>query len=149
MTLPGPTLFFVVLVSLFVRVYSSGEYLESALPVWTKEIGQISKGNGAFISPNGKVLVIISKDASAKGFDPITGNELWSYTPNGTSTSVVQSYGGAFFSEFASQSYLLYSVVENAIFPEHATRYERYQKSNRQEGSMHTNQSDTLLLLVN
>ena len=54
----------VVLLTWMKLVISNGEYLSAAIPVWTKEVGQISKGNGAFISPNGKLLIVVAKDAT-------------------------------------------------------------------------------------
>ena len=111
----------VVLLTWMKLVISNGEYLSAAIPVWTKEVGQISKGNGAFMSPNGKLLIVVAKDAIVVGFEPKTGTELWKYTPE--ASTIAQSLGGAFFSEYNQQAYVLFSVVENAIFPEIATRY--------------------------
>jgi hypothetical protein len=97
---------------------TTGDYLDKPVLLWTKGIGQVESGNGAFISPDGSLLVVVGADTSIRGIDPKTGEELWSKFNTDTSA---KSFGGAFFSEYLSTPYVMYSVAYNAIL-DSATR---------------------------
>jgi outer membrane protein assembly factor BamB len=101
---------------------ASGDYLDGdAVNVtWTATIGQVNKGNGAFMSPSGQVLVLVRQDAVVQAFQPKTGVELWTYTPADPGTS--NCFGGATFSSFDGQEYVLFSVTTNAIYVTNTAR---------------------------
>jgi hypothetical protein len=90
-------------------------------PLWTQAIGQVDKGNGAFLSPNGRLLVVVSSDATVRSFDPLTGDPGWMFAP--PSPELSSSFGGAFFCNHLGESYILISVVTNAIYADLAKRY--------------------------
>lgn len=88
---------------------------------WNASIGQVNPGNGAFMSPSGKVLVVVQKDAIVYAFHPKTGTKLWTYTP--ADVSISSAHGGVFFSSYKGQDYILYSITSNANFPSETKRY--------------------------
>lgn len=97
-------------------------YLDIGTVAWEKGIGQVDRGNGVFISPNGLLLVVVRKDAVVNAFNPRNGAELWTYTPEDMARA--SSFGGAFFSTTSTgQDYVMVTVTMDAIFPYQATRY--------------------------
>jgi outer membrane protein assembly factor BamB len=95
--------------------YHSGDRVQVAWQVSTSPVG---KGNGAFLSPRGDVLVAVSSDGLVRALDPQNGEALWTYpsTPGTTSSS------GAFFSPNAPIPYVAYCITSGG-----ATRYVRMQ----------------------
>jgi PQQ enzyme repeat len=79
--------------------YHSGDQVQVAWQVSTSPVG---KGNGAFLSPRGDALVVLSSDGQVRALDPEDGELLWSYpsTPGATSSS------GVFFSPNAPIPYV-------------------------------------------
>jgi hypothetical protein len=96
------------------------QYLTPTAPLWQQGISQIDQGNGVFLSPDGKLLVVVSRDATVRSFNPVTGDPGWTFTPTDAEKS--NSFGGASFCNFNGQPYVLISVTTNAIFADLATR---------------------------
>jgi outer membrane protein assembly factor BamB len=99
------------------------EYFDgSAITVaWEAATGQVDRGNGAFMSPSGTALIVVRVDGIVQAFHPKTGTEVWMYSP--PDPTISKSFGGAFFSSYGGQDYILYSVTTNANVPSEATRY--------------------------
>lgn len=83
-------------------------YLTTATPAWTGTASPVGYGNGVYISPDGALAVVISRDASVKAFDSFDGTVVWTTE---APTTAAQSFGGASFCYGASQ-YILYSYVD-------------------------------------
>ena len=80
----------------------------SVVAAWTGTASPVEEGNGVYISPDGALAVVVSKDASVKAFNSLDGTVLWTVAPPSTTA---QSFGGAFFCYGASQ-YIYYSYVD-------------------------------------
>jgi hypothetical protein len=95
------------------------DYLDEPVLLWTSGIGQVGPGNGAFISPDGQLLVLVASDTSIRGINPKTGVELWVNSDAGA-----VAVGGAFFAEYLNTNtpYVIYAVVYDAELPA-AVRY--------------------------
>ena len=78
-------------------------------PVWTADVSPVEQGNGVYISPDGAIAVVVSKDASVEAFDSFDGTNLWTVK---APTSTAKSFGGAFFCYGAESPYILYSYVD-------------------------------------
>jgi WD40 repeat protein len=77
---------------------------------WTGSASPVGPGNGAFTSPDGSIVVVTSKDGSAKAFDTTSGTEAWTFTPpSATATST----SGVFFSYSAANPYLCFSYTDS------------------------------------
>ena len=70
---------------------------------WTATGSAVGEGNGAFMSPDGQTLAVISRDCSVVAYDPTSGTAKWTHTPTGT----VECPGGLWF----VGSYMAYSAV--------------------------------------
>jgi outer membrane protein assembly factor BamB len=87
--------------------YIAGDQI---MPDWTGSASPVGPGNGAFTSPDGSIVVVTSKDGSAKAFDTTSGTEAWTFTPpSATATST----SGVFFSYSAANPYLCFSYVDS------------------------------------
>ena len=74
---------------------------------WKEFTGGVDAGNGVFLSPDGNMAVVVSRDAFVRAFDAATGAQMWSFSPTGISTST----SGAFFSLNGTTPYIAISVV--------------------------------------
>lgn len=83
----------------------------SITPAWTGTASAVLLGNGVYISPDGALAVVVSRDASVKAFSSLDGTEIWTAA---APTATAQSFGGAFFCYGASQ-YIIYSYVDANI----------------------------------
>ena len=81
---------------------------EITAAVWTNQAQPVEQGNGVYISPDGALAVVVSRDASVKAINSINGEDVWTIQPP---TATAQSFGGAFF---CSSQYILYSYVDTA-----------------------------------
>ena len=70
---------------------------------WNAQGSAVGQGNGAFMSPDGQTLAVISRDCSVVAYDPASGTSKWTHTPTGT----VECLGGLWF----AGSYVAYSAV--------------------------------------
>jgi prepilin signal peptidase PulO-like enzyme (type II secretory pathway) len=91
---------------------------DSVTAAWTGTASPVEVGNGVYISPDGALAVVVSKDASVKAFNSLDGTVLWTA---GAPSATAQSFGGAFFCYGASQN-IIYSYVETST----NVRYEIY-----------------------
>jgi outer membrane protein assembly factor BamB len=82
----------------------SGDEVQVAWQIFTNAVG---KGNGAFLSPRGDALVVVSSNGVVRALNPEDGVALWSFpsTPGATSSS------GAFFNTNADTPYVAYCVT--------------------------------------
>jgi outer membrane protein assembly factor BamB len=82
----------------------SGDEVQVAWQIFTNAVG---KGNGAFMSPRGDALVVVSSNGVVRALNPEDGEALWSFpsTPGATSSS------GAFFNTNADTPYVAYCVT--------------------------------------
>jgi hypothetical protein len=83
----------------------------SIAPAWTGTASPVEAGNGVYLSPDGALAVVVSKDASVKAFNSLDGSVIWTAT---APTTTAQSFGGAFFCYGATQN-ILYSYVDANI----------------------------------
>jgi hypothetical protein len=85
--------------------------VDQIVPRWTASVAPVGPGNGAFLSPDGAMVVVLSNDASVQAFAIESGAELWTVpAPSATATST----SGIFFSDdSASYSYLCFSYVDS------------------------------------
>ena len=81
---------------------------EITAPIWTSQASPVGRGNGVYISPDGALAVVVSRDASVKAINSIDGADVWTAA---APSSTAQSFGGAFF---CSSQYILYSYVDTA-----------------------------------
>ena len=81
---------------------------EITAAVWTNQAQPVEQGNGVYISPDGALAVVVSRDASVKAINSINGEDVWTVQ---APTATAQSFGGAFF---CSSQYILYSYVDTA-----------------------------------
>lgn len=84
-------------------------YLETPVIAWTGVASPVDVGNGVYISPDGALAVVVSKDASVVAFNSIDGTTVWNVA---APTSTAQSFGGAFF---CAAQYILYSYVDAGV----------------------------------
>ena len=77
-------------------------------PAWTSRAQPVEQGNGVYISPDGAIAVVVSRDASVKAINSINGEDVWTAQ---APTATAKSFGGAFF---CSSQYILYSYVDTA-----------------------------------
>jgi outer membrane protein assembly factor BamB len=82
----------------------SGDKVQLAWQVFTNPVG---KGNGAFMSPRGDTLVVVSSNGVVRALNPEDGEALWSFP----STPGVTSSSGAFFSPNAPVPYVAYCIT--------------------------------------
>lgn len=83
-------------------------YLTNVTKVWEESTSSVQQGNGVFLSPNGDTAVVVSRDATVRAFDILTGNVTWTFPPP---TSNSESFSGAFFITNSTTPYIAYSVV--------------------------------------
>jgi outer membrane protein assembly factor BamB len=81
---------------------------------WRAEFAPVGQRNGVFMSPDGEVLVGISMTAIVSAFDPLTGTQLWTFTPAPLSGATTTSASGITFNGVADPSYLVFSVTDDA-----------------------------------
>jgi hypothetical protein len=114
---PAPTLTPTMTASGEGAYYSTADQVRIA---WTAQAYDVSSGNGVFLSPDGNVLVVVSYDGSVRGFNPRDGAEKWKYSPDVLQDT--SSFGGAFFSNYQGQPYVLYSLVTFAAIDDQPMR---------------------------
>jgi hypothetical protein len=67
---------------------------EITAPIWTTQASPVGQGNGVYISLDGALAVVVSRDASVKAINSIDGTDVWTAA---VPSSTAQSFGGAFF----------------------------------------------------
>jgi hypothetical protein len=72
------------------------------------------EGNGLYMSPDGRLLVSTSVDATIRAFHPETGDVLWTYKPNSLGFPI-RCFGGVTFNLQASRPYLVFSIADAAV----------------------------------
>jgi outer membrane protein assembly factor BamB len=82
----------------------SGDQVQVAWQVFTNPVG---KGNGAFMSPRGDTLVVVSSNGVVRALNAADGEALWSFP----STPGVTSSSGAFFNTNAPVPYVAYCIT--------------------------------------
>jgi hypothetical protein len=106
-TIPVNILLLLALVSV---AHAQINYLSNATLVWQKFSSPVLQGNGVFLSPAGDLAVVVSRDATVRAFDPLTGKVAWVFTPSKKNLAAVESFSGAFFSTGVTTPYIAYSV---------------------------------------
>jgi outer membrane protein assembly factor BamB len=105
------TLLLLATISVSVNGQSPVQY-QDPQEAWRVPFMSMGKGNGVFISPNGKVLVAISQNADVSALDALSGEQLWTYTPNLASGAILTSSSGITFNQDAKTPYLVFSVTD-------------------------------------
>ena len=80
--------------------FTSADMLQEA---WTATGTTVGAGNGAFMSPDGLTLAVISRDCTVTAYEPTTGTTKWTNAP----TDIVECLGGLWF----AGPYIAYSAV--------------------------------------
>ena len=112
--------FLVIFVTCFVFNTAQLIYLDEPELLWSGSTTEdadkrgVRKGNGIFASPDGKMIVSTSFDATVRAFDPSTGEVLWTYTPNSLGFPF-SCFSGVTFSYEGSRPYLVYAIADAAI----------------------------------
>lgn len=94
--------------------------LDAPVQAWTTQLlpdvdlgsVEILKGNGVYMSPDGKTALVTTVGATVYAINAYTGDQLWVYqAPPVDSTSVVRSRSRATVSP--TEDYIAISVVDN------------------------------------
>jgi len=94
------------------------DYALNPRQLWTATASEVGENNGAFISPDGSLVVVTSSDATIRGYDAETGASLFTTQPNSLGFPV-NNYGGVTFSP--SRDFFVFAVVDGAPNPELTT----------------------------
>lgn len=87
-------------------------YLDTYTPLWTATTSPVSNiGNGAFLSPDGTMAVVISSDTTVTAYSISDGTQKWTYKSPVTGAV---TYGGVFFCYTATVPYIVLSFVSSA-----------------------------------
>jgi outer membrane protein assembly factor BamB len=93
------------------------EYLDDPVLLWTNftsnNLFGLGEGNGIFMSPDGKMLVSTSVDATVRAFDPLTGTIIWTYKPDSVGFPI-RCFGGLTFNYQAANPYMVYAIADAA-----------------------------------
>ena len=84
-------------------------YLDTPVIAWTGVASPVDVGNGVYMSPDGALAVVVSRDATVVAFNSIDGTIVWSVL---APTATAQSFGGAFF---CASQYIIYSYVDSGV----------------------------------
>lgn len=89
--------------------------------IWRVQFSPIGPGNGAFLSKDEDMLVVVAATGRVRAYDPMTSNVLWTFTPP-LDPNTVSCKSGVKFVETLTDTYLAYAVTQDT--GENITRYE-------------------------
>lgn len=95
------------------------EYFDEPMLLWENVTTDsasglgVQAGNGLYMSPDNDMLVSTSADGTVRAFDPLSGEILWTYTPESFGLPV-QCFGGVTFSVNGPRPYIVYAVADGA-----------------------------------
>jgi hypothetical protein len=111
-----------LLVVLGVSQAGAQDLLASPVEYWTNQIlpnnpansPAVLKGNGVFLTPDGKHLISSSVGGILNSFDAWSGIFEWQYDPLSAMDGIVRTHSSVVFStDNAMEPYMVYSIVEN------------------------------------
>lgn len=83
---------------------------DELVELWTVSTNAVGVGNGAFMSPRGDLLAVISNDGLIRALNPSNGTRIWSFPPEVGTTST----SGIFFSSEAAVPYTVHCIQSGA-----------------------------------
>jgi hypothetical protein len=90
------------------NVHAQITYVPTPQSAWTANVSPVLEGNGVYISPDGVLAVVVSRDTTVTAFNSIDGTTIWQ-TKGGNIDAA--TFGGASFC-YGATPYILISVVE-------------------------------------
>lgn len=79
---------------------------------WVGTTTGIFNDNGVYNAPDDSIVVGMSRDCVVRANDAMTGNELWTFVPIGTTS--FRCFGGITFKyDNTATPYLVFAVVDN------------------------------------
>lgn len=89
-------------------VHAQINYVPVPQSAWTAIVTPVLEGNGVYISPDGALAVVVSRDTTVTAFNSIDGTKIWQSRGGSVDSA---TYGGASFC-YGATPYVLISVVE-------------------------------------
>ena len=89
-------------------VHAQITYVPVPQSAWTGIVSPVLEGNGVYISPDGALAVVVSRDASVTAFNSLTGDIVWQTLAQSAGSL---SFGGAEFC-YGTTKFVLISAVD-------------------------------------